>query len=88
MNLTKELFKSKLTEYEFYVSKKHHMLNNYKEYIEKYIELCKIEGNYLNTNNKYIQSLKLTTSSSHHGSCLLSVGFYLGKNVRKASYPV
>ena len=57
MNLTKELFKSKLTEYEFYVSKKHHMLNNYKEYIEKYIELCKIEGNYLNTNNKYIQSL-------------------------------
>ena len=26
-------------------------------HIEKYIELCQIEGNYLNSNNRYIQAL-------------------------------
>ena len=33
------------------------MLSKYKEYIEKYIELCQIEGNYLNSNNRYIRAL-------------------------------
>ena len=33
------------------------MLDNFKEYIEKYVELCQIEGNYLNSNNRYAQAL-------------------------------
>ena len=57
MKLTKQLTKNKINDYEFYVSKNYHMLNTFKEYIEKYMELCQIEGNYLNSNNKYIQSL-------------------------------
>ena len=57
MKLTKQLTKNKINEYELYVSKNYHMLNIFKEYIEKYVELCQIEGNYLNSNNRYIQSL-------------------------------
>ena len=57
MNLTPELAKNKLNDYEFYISKNIHMLDNFKEYIEKYVELCQIEGNYLNSNNRYAQAL-------------------------------
>ena len=58
MNLSKERTKNKIiNDYEFYISKNYHMLNIFKEYIEKYIELCQIEGNYLNSNNRYIRAL-------------------------------
>ena len=57
LKLTKQLEKNKINEYDYFVSKNYHMLNTFKEYIEKYIELCQIEGNYLNSNNRYIQSL-------------------------------
>ena len=57
MNLRPELAKNKLNDYEFYISKNIHMLDNFKEYIEKYVELCQIEGNYLNSNNRYAQAL-------------------------------
>ena len=57
MKLSKQLTKNKMEDYEYYISKNFHMLMNFKEYIEKYIELCQIEGNYLNSNNRYIQAL-------------------------------
>ena len=57
-NLSRERLKNKINnDYEFYISKNYHMLSKYKEYIEKYIELCQIEGNYLNSNNRYIRAL-------------------------------
>ena len=58
MNLSRERAKNKIiNDYEFYISKNCHMINKFKEYIEKYIELCQIEGNYLNSNNRYIRAL-------------------------------
>ena len=57
MKISRELNKNKMLDYEFYISKKYHMLNNFKEYIEKYIELCKLEKNNVNSNNRYIQAL-------------------------------
>ena len=57
IKLSRELTKNKMNDYEYYVSKNFHMLNNFKEYIDRYIELCQLEGNYLNSNNRYIQAL-------------------------------
>ena len=58
MNLSRERTKNKIiNDYQFYISKNYHMITKFKEYIEKYIELCQIEGDYLNSNNRYIRAL-------------------------------
>ena len=57
MKLSRELTKNRINDYEYYISKNFHMLNNFREYIEKYVELCQIEVNYVNSSNRLIQAL-------------------------------
>ena len=57
MKLSREITKNRIDDYEYYISKNFHMLNNFREYIEKYVELCQLEVNYVNSKNRLIQAL-------------------------------
>ena len=37
MKLSREITKNRIDDYEYYISKNFHMLNNFREYIEKYV---------------------------------------------------
>ena len=57
MKLSREITKNRIDDYEYYISKNFHMLNNFREYIEKYVELCQLEVNFVNSKNRLIQAL-------------------------------
>ena len=57
MKYSQEIVNNKLDEYELFISKEYHMLNNFKEYIDKFVNICQLEGNYLKSNTRYIQAL-------------------------------
>ncbi len=54
---SQEIVKNKMEEYQLFISKEYHMLNKFKEYIEKFINICQLEGNYLKSNTRYILAL-------------------------------
>ena len=54
---SQEITNNKIDEYEMFISKEYHMLAKFKEYIEKYVKICQIEGNYIKSNTRYIQAL-------------------------------
>ena len=54
---SQEIINNKLDEYELFISKEYHMLKNFKEYIEKFVNICQLEGNYLKSNTRYITAL-------------------------------
>jgi hypothetical protein len=54
---SQEITNNKIDEFEMFISKEYHMLNKFNEYIEKYVNICQIEGNYIKSNTRYIQAL-------------------------------
>lgn len=54
---SEEITNNKIEEYELFISKEYHMLSKFKEYIEKFVNICQLEGNYLKSNTRYIQAL-------------------------------
>ena len=54
---SQEIINNKLDDYELFISKEYHMLKNFKEYIEKFVNICQIEGNFLKSNTRYIMAL-------------------------------
>ena len=54
---SQEIAKNKMEDFNLFISKEYHMLNKFKEYIEKYVNICQLEGNYLKSNTRYILAL-------------------------------
>ena len=54
---SQEIANKKIDEQEIFISREYHMLNNFKQYIEKFVNICQLEGSYLKSNTKYILAL-------------------------------
>ena len=54
---SQEIAKNKMEEYHLFISKEYHMLNKFKEYIEKFVNICQLEANYLKSSTRYILAL-------------------------------
>ena len=57
IKLSQQITKNKMEEYQLFISKEYHMLNKFKEYIDKYVNICQLEGNYIKSNTRYILAL-------------------------------